>query len=80
MPTSTTTRARTRRPPLRSPLAAPGGSRLTTRTGPPPDRSGTHAVALPEPRAVTLAEFGEYLRTVNNREAARMKPGRSTLT
>jgi len=32
-----------------------------------PDRAAAHA-AVPDPRSVTLDEFDEYLRTVNNRD------------
>ena len=68
MPTRTAYPARPRRGPLRSPLAAAPHSPLPEhRPGASPDRAATHA-AVPDPRSVTLDEFDEYLRTVNNRD------------
>ncbi len=68
MPTRTAYPARPRRVPLRSPLAAAPHSPLAaTRPGASPDRPAAHAAA-PDPRSVTLNEFGDYLRTVNNRD------------
>ncbi len=68
MPTRTAYPARPRRGPLRSPLAAAPHSPLAaTRPGASPDRPAAHAAA-PDPRSVTLDEFGDYLRTVNNRD------------
>jgi hypothetical protein len=68
MPTRTTGPRRPRRGPLRSPLAAAPHSSL------PPsglaDVTGRAALqpAAPEPRSLTLAEFRDYLRTVNSRD------------
>jgi hypothetical protein len=68
MPTYTAAPARPRRGPLRSPLAAaPHSSSAAIRPGGRPDRAAAHA-AVPDPRSVTLDEFDEYLRTVNNRD------------
>ncbi len=68
MLTRTAYPARPRRGPLRSPLAAAPHSPLTaTPPGASPDRPAAHAAA-PDPRSVTLDEFGDYLRTVNNRD------------
>ena len=68
MPTRTAYPARPRRGPLRSPLAAGPHSPLPEhRPGASPDGSAAHAAA-PDPRSVTLDEFDEYLRTVNNRD------------
>lgn len=66
MPTRTTYPARPRRGPLRSPLAAaPHSPSAASRSGAGPGRAAAHA-AVPDPRSVTLDEFDEYLRTVNN--------------
>jgi len=68
MPTRTAYPARPRRGPLRSPLAAaPHSPSAAIRPGASPDRAAAHA-AVPDPRSVTLDEFDEYLRTVNNRD------------
>ena len=68
MSTRTAYPARPRRGPLRSPLAAAPHSPLPEhRPGASPDRPAAHA-AVPDPRSVTLDEFDEYLRTVNNRD------------
>ena len=68
MPTRTAYPARPHRGPLRSPLApAPHSPLPEHRTGASLDRSAAHA-GVPDPRSVTLDEFDEYLRTVNNRD------------
>jgi len=66
--TSTGTAPRARRRPLRSPLAHPGGRNLTRGAGPADAPAGHLSATLPASREVTLAEFDEYLRTVNNRD------------
>ena len=68
MPTRTATPHRPRRGPLRSPLAAATQSPLPSiclpaGTGPAPSQP-----TAANPRSLTLAEFGDYLRTINNRD------------
>ena len=68
MPTRTATPHRPRRGPLRSPLAAatqspPPPICLPAGTGPAPSQP-----TAANPRSLTLAEFGDYLRTINNRD------------
>ena len=67
MPTRTAAPAHPRRGAPRSPLAAATQSPL------PPICSPANAGPAPsqpaaDPRPLTLAEFGDYLRTVNNRD------------
>ena len=67
MPTRTAPR-RPRRGSLRSPLAAaPNSSPSSLRIEPAPARASQPA-AVPEPRSLTIAEFRDYLRTVNSRD------------
>ena len=63
-----TTPVRPRRGALRSPLAAatqslPPPTCLPADTGTAPSQP-----AVADPRSLTLAEFGDYLRTINNRD------------
>ena len=66
MSTRTAYPARPGRGLLRSPLAAaPHSPSPEHRPGASPDRPAAYA-AVPDPRPVTLDEFDEYLRTVND--------------
>jgi len=67
MPTRTATSPRPHRGPLRSPLAAVAHAAPIADL-PGPSARQTPAAAVPEPRSVTLDEFRDYLRTVNNRD------------
>ncbi len=67
MPTRTATSPRPHRGPLRSPLAAVAPAAPIADL-PGPAARQTPAAAVPEPRSVTLDEFRDYLRTVNNRD------------
>jgi hypothetical protein len=60
MPTSTATARRTGRQRLRSPLAMPGGQHHAG-AEPAEDAGSAMPAALPAPRAVTLADFHDYL-------------------
>jgi site-specific recombinase XerD len=75
MPTSTAPARHAQHRPLRSPLAAPGSGQVTAGTSPPPDKEGAPAAGFLEPRALTLAEFDDYLRTVNSREGRPYEAG-----
>jgi hypothetical protein len=63
--------------PLKSPLAVPGGPATGT-TPPAPDAPVARPVL--RDREQTMAEFADYLRTVNNRDAARTRRRRSRPT
>ena len=67
MPARTSPAAPAGHRPRRSPLANPGLPHLTRRADPAANASRRPAVAVPEPRVMTMAEFGDYLRQVNNR-------------
>ena len=68
MPTPTIYPARPRRGPLCSPLAAaPHSPSAASRSVASSGRTAAFA-AVPDPRSVTLDEFDEYLRAVNDRD------------
>jgi site-specific recombinase XerD len=69
MPTRTATPHLPRRGPLRSPLAAATQSPPPPPTCPPADTGpASSQPTAADPRSLTLAEFGDYLRTINNRD------------
>ena len=65
--TAATSRRRVPGRPLKSPLAVAGGYR-SPETGPAADADSVLAGAVLSDRGATLAEFEDYLRTVNSRE------------
>jgi integrase/recombinase XerD len=71
MPTSTATASRARHRPLRNPLANAASRPLADGLSSRDDTGGTWSAGLPAGRAVTLAEFHDYLRTTNNRDGRR---------
>jgi hypothetical protein len=66
---------RTPKAPLKSPLAMPGGSIGAAVVSLAADIDlSAHTGAVLSNRAATLAEFEDYLRTVNNRDGRSSKP------
>ena len=74
MPTSTDTAHRAGRQRLRSPLAVPGELH-DAGSGPAEETGSAVPAALTAPRAVTLTDFHDYLRTTNNRDGRPYEAG-----